>query len=157
MPIGSTKKEFRFWEDYYDSPRTEYAHWDNVYNNVILEAVKQSGFNLDCWRSDRHCEPGDIDDDIIEHLYNDYIAIFDITCQNPNVYWEAGYAEALGKPVIYTCEESFFNKRPFDIRHKQTIKWNRNNLDEAVAELKSTIRATLPDAAKMEDDEGETK
>ena len=36
----------------------------------------------------------------------------------PCHYWEAGYAEGLEKPVIYTCEKNKFNseKTPFDKR-----------------------------------------
>ena len=31
--------------------------------------------------------------------------ISDLTHDNSGAYWEAGYAEGLGKPVIYICEE----------------------------------------------------
>ena len=27
---------------------------------------------------------------------------------DPGAYWEAGFAEGLGKPVIYTCEKDDF-------------------------------------------------
>jgi len=38
---------------------------------------------------------------------------------NPGAYWEAGYAEGLGKPVIYTCEEAkFVEASHFDTKRK---------------------------------------
>jgi nucleoside 2-deoxyribosyltransferase len=32
----------------------------------------------------------------------------DLTDANPGAYWEAGFAEGLGKPVIYLCESAKF-------------------------------------------------
>lgn len=78
----------------------------------------------------------------------------DLTNNNIGAYWEAGYAEGLGKPVIYLCEKSQFNefKTHFDTNHHTTVVWDENDMDAAVKNLKDTIRATLPLEAKMTDD-----
>ncbi len=80
--------------------------------------------------------------------------IADLTHANNGAYWEAGYAEGLGKTVIYTCEQQVFDDRAqgthFDTNHHLTVKWNPENPDMAVESLKATIRATFPEA-KQED------
>ncbi|MEE8585458.1 MAG: hypothetical protein V3T83_11455, partial [Acidobacteriota bacterium] len=72
---------------------------------------------------------------------------------NHGAYWEAGYAEGLGKGVIYTCERAFFEKHGthFDTNHHFTVLWSVDELEKAEDELKSAIRATLPTEARMED------
>ena len=73
----------------------------------------------------------------------------------------AGFAEGLGKPVIYTCEEKFFHRKDphveaggvhFDTNHQLVIVWDENELQEAAEMLKATIRATLSEDAKLKDD-----
>ena len=51
------------------------------------------------------------------------LVIADLTYYKPHVYYEAGYAEALKKPVIYTCRSGYYVKRQFDIIHSNLIKW----------------------------------
>ena len=79
--------------------------------------------------------------------------IADLTHANNGAYWEAGYAEGLGKPVIYTCEKEKFNsqKTHFDTNHHLTVLWDKDAPEQAGELLKATIRATLPQLAKLED------
>lgn len=77
----------------------------------------------------------------------------DLTHRNAGAYWEAGFVEGLGKPVIYLCKESVFRENPthFDTNHSQHILWDVERLGKCSAELVATIRATLPGEARMED------
>ena len=62
--------------------------------------------------------------------------IADLTHENPGAYWEAGYAEGLGKPVIYTCEKKKFEnqvKTHFDTNHHLTLQWDSNETDRDAA------------------------
>jgi nucleoside 2-deoxyribosyltransferase len=77
--------------------------------------------------------------------------IADLTEDNAGAYWEAGFAEGLGRPVIYTCENG--HRTHFDTRQQQTIFWTEDKLDEAAQRLKNTIRATLPSEAELDDNE----
>ena len=58
----------------------------------------------------------------------------DLTRDNSGAYWEAGYAEGLGKPVIYLCEESKFEeqKTHFDTNHCTTVLWSAEDPDPFV-------------------------
>lgn len=126
---------------------------DRIFNDCFVSAVKKTGFSLE--RVDTNPEAGLIDDKIRVDIRNSRFIIADLTDENRGVYWEAGYAEGLGKPVIYTCEKKYFDehKTHFDTNHHLTIVWEVEKLEEAAKRLKATIRATLPDEAKMTDDE----
>ena len=49
--------------------------------------------------------------------------VADFTTHNTGVYYEAGYATALGKTVIHTCKKSDFDNLHFDIKQTQTLAW----------------------------------
>jgi hypothetical protein len=73
---------------------------------------------------------------------------------SPGAYWEAGYGEGLGLPVIYTCEKAAWeaSKSHFDTNHMVTILWDPTELKKAEDALAATIRATLRAEAKQTDD-----
>lgn len=156
------------WERYGDLKRAtfdshkafmamEYGHpdLDGLFRDVLKPAVSQTGFEL--FTLPERPKAGLIDDRLRVEIQTSRFLIADLTHENGGAYWEAGYAEGLGRPVIYTCEEEKFEKLKthFDTNHHLTIKWNTGDTDKlarAVEELKATIRATLPAEAKMTDD-----
>lgn len=131
---------------------------DQVFFDWFKPAVEKTGFNLE--RLDEQPKAGSIDDRLRVEILTARFLITDLTFGNQGAYWEAGFAEGLGKPVIYTCEKRYFNREKpyeeiggthFDTNHHLTVIWDKKNMDEAVKRLKATIRVTLPDEAKMED------
>ena len=81
--------------------------------------------------------------------------IVDLTHANPGAYWEAGYAEGLGKPVIYICEKAKFEKDSthFDTNHCTTIPWTKGDGEGFRKELIATLRRSLElDAEATTDD-----
>ena len=71
--------------------------------------------------------------------------ISDLTQGSYGAYWEAGFAEGRGIPVIYTCEKAEWkkNKTHFDTNHMATIIWDIDELKKAENALVAMIRATL--------------
>jgi hypothetical protein len=69
-----------------------------------------------------------------------------------------GYAEGLGRPVIYTCRRDVFEDRKsenhphFDTNHMVTVPWDPADPASAAPKLKDTIRATLPTEALLTDE-----
>lgn len=124
---------------------------DHIVNSVFKPSVKRAGFDL--FKLDDEPKAGLIDDRLRVEIQSSQFLIADLSHDNPGAYWEAGYAEGLGKPVIYTCEKSKFKKEKthFDTNHHLTIIWNSENPDDAGKSLRATIRATFPGLAKMED------
>lgn len=129
------------------------AELDGIYNDHFKAAVAATGFDLK--RVDEGQPAGLIDDQLRVDIRQSRFLIADLTHQNRGAYWEAGFAEGLGKPVIYTCRKDIFNDKlqgtHFDTNHHLTVVWDLENIDGAVAKLKATIRATLPDEAKLDD------
>ncbi|MGR3342706.1 MAG: hypothetical protein ACU0DI_05710 [Paracoccaceae bacterium] len=127
---------------------------DMMFDNCFSPAVEDTGFELR--RLDKHPKAGVIDNLLRAEIRNARFLLADLTHHNRGAYWEGGYAEGLGKPVIYLCERSVFDdekKRPhFDTNHCQTVVWEEENPKECARQLKATIRVTLPGEAKQTDD-----
>lgn len=124
---------------------------DYILEKILKPSAKQAGFEL--IRLDDVPRAGLIDDRLRVEIQASDFLVADLTHDNLGAYWEAGYAEGLGKPVIYTCEKNQFEsqKTHFDTNHHLTIIWDKNAPHLAGENLKATIRATLPHMAKQED------
>ena len=95
-----------------------------------------------------------IDNQLRAAIIGSRFLISDLTYGNQGAYWEAGFAEGLGLPVIYTCKAASWaaSKTHFDTNHMVTIVWDPGNPMTASNELTATIRATLRAEAKQTDD-----
>jgi hypothetical protein len=120
---------------------------DRLVNDFFRTAVEETGFTLR--RLDDDPRAGLIDDRLRVEIQSARFLIVDLTYKNAGAYWEAGYAEGLGKPVIYTCEESRFREDShFDTNHHLHVLWKEDDAEAAAKLLKATIRATIPDARR---------
>jgi nucleoside 2-deoxyribosyltransferase len=120
---------------------------DQVLQNCFKPAVAQTGFEL---RALNETQPaGLIDNQIRAAIRRARFVVADLTHDNNGAYFEAGFAEGTGVPVIYTCERIKFEakKTHFDTNHMVTIPWHVDALEEAGHNLTATIRATFPAAA----------
>lgn len=114
-------------------------------------AVARTGFDLKPLNEGQPA--GLIDNQIRAAIRTAAFVVADLTHENNGAYFEAGFAEGLGVPVLYTCQDEVFNKKKthFDTNHMVTILWNLERPDEAASKLTATIRATLPTKAKLSD------
>lgn len=142
-----TRSRTAFMAMQYNDPQL-----DDVYRSCFSAAVGRAGFKLR--RLDEYPEAGLIDNRLRAEIRSAAFLIADLTHRNAGAYWEAGFAEGLEKPVIYTCSKDVFDdpkSRPhFDVNHHTTIIWHPDHLQKATDELTATIRNTLPSEAKME-------
>lgn len=127
---------------------------DAIFRDFFKPAIAATGYALK--RLDEEPRAGLIDDRLRVEIRQSKFLIADLSHANAGAYWEAGFAEGLGMPVIYTCRKNVFDdpaQRPhFDTNHHLTVVWDPANIGEAVEMLKATIRATLPEDAKMTDE-----
>lgn len=124
---------------------------DQVLEQVFKPSALRAGFQL--FKLTDVPKAGLIDNRLrVEIQASDFI-VADLTHDNLGAYWEAGYAEGLGKPVIYTCEKSRFEqaKTHFDTNHHLTILWDAAAPEVCSQEFIATIRATLPHISKLDD------
>jgi len=120
-------------------------------DQTLRPAVSQTGFTL--VRLDDQPIAGSIDDRLRLEIRRSAFLISDLTDGNAGAYWEAGFAEGIGKPVIYLCNKQTFKKKGthFDTSHHHTVLWDQDEPEQAAEDLKATIRATLPEFAKLTD------
>ena len=128
---------------------------DAIVADYFMPEVRKAGFDLR--RLDQGQPAGLIDDQLRTMIRTSRFMVCDLTHGNRGAYWESGFAEGLGKPVIYTCRGDVFRDKQhehhphFDTNHMVTVIWNQNDPAKAASRLKDTIRATLPSEAKLED------
>ena len=67
--------------------------------------------------------------------------IADVRGERPSVYYEAGYARALGREVIWLCKKGEENKMHFDTRNLNHIIWK--DREELKEKLRSRIQGTI--------------
>jgi hypothetical protein len=125
-------------------------HVDRALSSFI-QAVAQTGFELR--RLDQKPKAGLIDLRMRVEIRGAKFLVADLTDENRGAYWEAGFAEGLGKKVYYTCEAEKFTKfkTHFDTEHLQTVRWSAGDMAPALDELKSAIRNDFPTDAKQSD------
>jgi len=127
---------------------------DLVLKECFKPAAERAGFALR--PLNERPEAGLIDNRIRAAIRTARFVVADLTHANSGAYFEAGFAEGLGIPVIYTCRTDVFKStepkvRPhFDTNHMQTVQWDPSKLEQAGEELTATIRNTLPADAKMD-------
>ncbi|WP_221392106.1 nucleoside 2-deoxyribosyltransferase [Dyadobacter sp. NIV53] len=97
--------------------------FDQRYKDTFELAIRDSG--LEPYRVDEDPSARIIIDKIEERIRDAKMCFADITTNNPNVWYELGYAFALGKEVVMvSCkEERTEDSYPFDIRHKGIIEY----------------------------------
>ena len=128
---------------------------DRVVDDHFKPACASAGFDL--LRLNERQPAGLIDDQMRVAIRTAKFLICDLTHGNRGAYWEAGFAEGIGRKVIFTCRTTEFNSKDYNVRphfdtnHMVTIQWDPLNVQVAANELKNVIRATFPGDAKMED------
>ncbi len=77
------------------------GNFDNRCEDVFAPAIKESGF--DPYRVDRDPSASIPIDEIQRGIKQAAVCLADITLDNPNVWFELGYALSAGKSVVMVC------------------------------------------------------
>ena len=115
------------------------AEFDPVYA-AIQSAANSLG--LKPMRADNFWEHHYVIQDIVNLIARARVVICDLSSRNPNVFYEAGIAHALGKEVILIAQ--FPDDVPFDLRHIRYVKYLNNAqglsvLSDAIASRIQTV------------------
>ncbi len=133
-----------------DSAQVFVAMWfgdemGKVYEEGIKPAIENAGYQP--MRIDRKPDLDKIDDEIIGEIRRSLFLVADMThgkCgARGGVYYEAGFAYGLGKPVIFTCRKDMIKKIHFDTRQYDHIRWEEENLEELRKQLCDRILARI--------------
>ena len=98
--------------------------FDELYTDVIVPTCKQFGYKS--VRADECYTTTAIIQDIIKEISNASVIIADITMDNPNVFYELGYAHALKKPTILLADVDKRENLPFDISGQRVVFYNNS-------------------------------
>jgi len=110
--------------------------FDKVYETPET-ACSETG--LTCQNANQVWDDSRIIQDIFSLIYRSKIVICDFTGKNTNVFYEAGIAHTLGKPVIPITQSSA--DIPFDLAQHRYISYLNNG--EGLTKLKSKISPRL--------------
>ncbi|HEX8278767.1 MAG TPA: hypothetical protein VF540_08730 [Segetibacter sp.] len=86
-----------------------------------------------CIRTDKQELSKSIVDKIFIEIVDAQLIIFLATDQNPNAFYECGYAVALDKEVITLTDK--YENLPFDIKHRNSLEYG-NDLEKLEISLK---------------------
>ena len=91
----------------------------------LTPEIKKLGFDLRLL-SDITSTENLIDNKLRVAIRRSRFLVCDLTHGNRGAYWEAGYAEGLGLPVIYICEKTVLDAKKdihFDVSHQEIYSW----------------------------------
>lgn len=105
--------------------------------NTIQKACNSIGFRA--IKGDEEYIKGDVFSYILQNILKSRIVIANINGRNPNVFYELGIAQAIGKPTILVSEN--LNEIPFDLQSQNIILYKTH--DELFNKLSSMLKKSL--------------
>ena len=102
--------------------------FDKRYLDVIKPTIEKLG--LEPYRVDEDHHSSIPINDIEDKIKSSLICLADITLDNPNVWYELGYAISANKPVIMVCSKDRKTKFPFDVQHRKIITYSTESLQD---------------------------
>lgn len=84
--------------------------------NAIKKGIEKAGYSAELM--DEIVHNHQIVPEMLRLIKESRFLIMDITYPNFGAYYEAGYAQGLGKEVIVTCCEDNFNQKDFECEYK---------------------------------------
>ena len=119
--------------------------YDKRYNDVFAPAINDAG--LEPYRVDQDPSVEVPIDEIEKGIKDADACLAEISTDNPNVWFELGYAIASKRDVILLCSK---NERktpfPFDVQHRKIIRYSSessSDFDKARTEITKRLKAVL--------------
>ncbi len=116
--------------------------YEKRYKDIFKPAIADAGVNP--YRVDHDPNTTVIISAIEKGIQESEICFAEITADNPNVWYELGYAMAIRKEIVMVCEQE--RALPFDIQHRRVIKYKGSSLSDfnkLKREIKCSIEAVL--------------
>ena len=119
--------------------------YDKRFEDVYGPAIRAAG--VEPYRVDKDHAVDVPIDAIEEGIRGAAVCLADITTDNPNVWYELGYAFASGRPVVMVCSEERTGKKyPFDIQHRTIIPYQADaprDFDALKTEITKRIKGLI--------------
>ncbi len=117
--------------------------FDKRYIDIFSPAIKDAGYNP--YRVDYDSSVTIPIENIESKIRDCDFCFAEISTDNPNVWYELGYAFACGKNIIMVCSEERIGKYPFDIQHRFIIKYKTrspSDFSDLAKKITDKIQAT---------------
>jgi len=124
--------------------------FDKRYDDVIKPAVEKA--KLEPYRVDRDPSVEIPIERIEAEIRSSAICIADVTTDNPNVWFELGYATAAAKPVCLICSEERKTPFPFDVQHRKIIRYkveSKSDFDHLGNQIEENLKALMTNEATL--------
>ena len=108
---------------------------DSAYKEVIKPIIKKAGYKP--LRIDEVQDSGRISDQILTEIIESEIILADLSEERPNCYYEAGFAHAIRKKIIFTIRKG--SNKHFDLAGHRFIEWETEG--ELRRELQKRFKA----------------
>jgi hypothetical protein len=114
---------------------------------AVYDGLKDAtlGARLRCVRADEIWNNHAIMADVISLIWRSRVVIADLSERNPNVFYEVGIANTLGRDVILICQD--LKDIPFDLTGLRAVQYYPNT--EGVNALKAKVQARLETLTKQ--------
>lgn len=119
--------------------------FDDTYELAIQPACEQAGAYAE--RVDKQIFTGSILERVFNQISKADLIIADMSERNPNVFYEVGYAHALGKTTILLTNKT--DDIPFDLKHYPHIVYE-NRLADLKRELETRVQWHILNRGKPE-------
>lgn len=123
------------------------SRFDALFDDVYKPAIEAAG--LEAYRVDRDPAVTVPIESIEAEIKRATACLADITTDNPNVWYELGFAQAMNRPVVLVCADDRGDTFPFDIRHRAIVTYKRHSSRD-FAQLGESITTRLKVALKKE-------
>ncbi|EMS32177.1 hypothetical protein C943_01439 [Mariniradius saccharolyticus AK6] len=104
--------------------------FDKRFVDIFEPAILNAGF--EAYRIDKDLSVRIPIDDIEKGISESAICFAEITTDNPNVWYELGFAFACNKDVVMVCSDERQGKFPFDIQHRHVITYNTGSTSDFI-------------------------
>lgn len=115
------------------------AAMEDARRNGLEAGVRRAGYKPHRVDAAQHIDK--IDDRIIADIRRSKFVVADLTGHRGGVYYEAGFALGLNKPVFYSCREDHRKDIHFDVRQFNCIIWKEPA--ELANDLATRIEAVI--------------
>jgi hypothetical protein len=127
------------------------SRFEDVFKPAIIKA------DLEPYRVDQDLSVRIPIEEIEKEIKESVICFAEITTDNPNVWYELGFAFASGKDVVLVCSEERQGKFPFDIQHRQIITYKTSSksdfekLEDTITKKIIALRSTSKTVKTLSD------
>jgi len=118
----------------------DHARYDSLYEQVFEPAICEA--NLKPYRVDNDPAASIPIETIEEEITRSVACFAEISEDNPNVWFELGYAIAREKPLCMVCS-AIRTRFPFDVQHRNIIKYPSQPLPKDYDSLRQAITSRL--------------